>query len=467
MCTTVLVGKRASRRGSTLIARNCDAEAPIQPVKLITVKENEKVTGTYHSNITGFSEKIPSSSYRYQMIPFVDSKTSGIFGEAGINSQNVGMSSTESIFSNSDVLAIDPLTEKGLGEDSLLNMVLPYISSAREGVEFLGKIIKSAGSHEGNGVIFSDNDEIWYMEMPCGHHWVAQRIPDDCCAVIANQSIIEEIDFDDSANFLYSEGIQEFVNDHHLNPDYNGFNFRHIFGTSTAQDRRYNTSRVWYGQKYFGLESDDPTSSNMPFVFKPNRKLSYEDVGYVLSSHYDESIYDPFNDEDTTAKKKFRPISMNRTAESHILEIRNDVPDEIAGIFWLNMAPTAFNPYVPFYANSNDSSISYNDTSLTFDISQAYWISRALSVLVERDYDKLITTNTGYMVAAKTLANQLVLDTDNETKKMNKNELTDFLTKRNEENSKKMNDLAMKQIGDLVSQGLGLSRLTFDITKDV
>lgn len=30
-----------------------------------------------------------------------------------------------------------------------------------------------------------------------------------------------------------------------------------------------------------------------------------------------------------------------------------------------------------------------------------------------------------------------------------------------------MNDLAMEQIGLLVSQGLSLSKLTFDITKDV
>ncbi|MHC5227912.1 C69 family dipeptidase [Enterococcus sp. LJL99] len=467
MCTTVLVGKKASRTGSTIIARNCDTEAPIQPVKFITVKENSKTTGIYHSVLTKFSEKYPSKSLRYQMIPFVEKETLGIFGEAGINSLNVAMSSTESIFGNTFVLAIDPLTEQGLGEDSLLNMVLPYITSAREGVEYVGKLIEKNGSHEGNGIIFSDKDEIWYMEIPCGHHWVAQRIPEDHCAVIANQSIIEEVDFEDAANFMYSKGIQAFVEEHALNPDSATFNFRHIFGTSNLQDRKYNTARVWYGQKVFGHENTSPIADDMPFTFKPAHKLTTEDVGYVLSSHYDETKYDPFNENDLVSARAFRPISMNRTAESHMLEIRNNVDPEFAALIWINSSPTAFNPYVPFYANSNDTSSLYNDTSLTFDIHQAYWVSRTLAVLVERNYDKLAFSNFGYLSNAKALANHLVYLTDNEAKNYTGEALTEYLTKKNEANAQEMNNSAMTQIGSLVSQGLGLSKLTFDITKDV
>lgn len=43
----------------------------------------------------------------------------------------------------------------------------------------------------------------------------------------------------------------------------------------------------------------------------------------------------------------------------------------------------------------------------------------------------------------------------------------EFLTEQNNKNIDKMNALAMKHIGDLVQRGLGLSKLTFDITKDV
>ncbi|WP_427814880.1 C69 family dipeptidase (plasmid) [Enterococcus sp. 22-H-5-01] len=467
MCTTVLVGKKASRTGSTMIARNCDTEKPIQPVKFISVKEDEVTSGTFHSVLTNFSKEYPQKALSYQMIPFVEQETLGIFGEAGINAKNVAMSSTESIFSNPSVLAIDPLTTEGLGEDSLLSMVLPYIASAREGVKYVGAMIEKAGSHEGNGIIFSDKDEIWYMEIPCGHHWVAQRIPDEHCAVIANQSIIQEVDFSDDENFMYSPGIQTFVERYSLNPDETTFNFRHIFGTSNLQDRKYNTARVWYGQKYLGYENASPTAEDMPFTFKPAHKVTVDEVGYVLSSHFDETEYDPFNKNDEQKAHAFRPISMNRTAESHILEIRNNVPAEIAGLLWLNSGPTAFNSYVPFYANSNDTSSLYNETSLTFEFNQAYWRSRLLAVLVERDYDKLAFSNFGYLTDAKTLAHHLIFETDNNASHRTGKELRDYLTTCNEENALKMNQLALKHIGDLVSQGLDLSQLTYDITKDI
>lgn len=470
MCTTVLVGKKASRTGSTMIARNADAEEPIQPVKFIHVAKDENGSGEYRSTVSTYHEEYPKHSLGYHMIPFIESerKELGIMGEAGINSLNIAMSSTESIFGNPSVLAIDPLTEKGLGEDSLLNMVLPYIRSPREGVEYVANIIAQYGSHEGNGIIFSDCNEIWYMEIPCGHHWVAKRLPDDCCAVIANQSLIEEIDFSDTENFMYSPGIQEFVTKHHLNPDETGFNFRHIFGTSTKEDRKYNTARVWYGQKILGLDQADPTASDMPFCFKPDRLLTVADVGRVLSSHYDETCFDPFNENDPINAKAYRPIAMNRTAESHILEIRNHVPAEIAALFWVNSGPTAFNPYVPFYTNSYDTAPAYNQTSPTYDSNQAYWLSRTLAVLVERDYAKLSYANFDYLTAAAILTNQLVLQTDalyQNTK--DSTSVAEFLTQQNAKNAEQVVALTKKHIGELIEKGLGLSKLTFDITKDV
>lgn len=469
MCTTVLVGKNASRTGSTMIARNADAEAPIQPVKFIHVKADQNGKGEYRSTVSEYTEDYPEHSLAYHMIPFIESERPelGIMGEAGINSLNIAMSSTESIFGNPSVLALDPLTKRGLGEDSLLNMVLPYIRSAREGVTYTANIIAQYGSHEGNGIIFSDKDEIWYMEIPCGHHWVAVRLPDDCCAVIANQSLIEDIDFTDSEHVMYSKGIQEFVNQNRLNPDREGFNFRHIFGTSSKEDRKYNTARVWYGQKYLGLDNSDPTASDMPFCFKPNRLLTVADVGAVLSSHYDETVYDPFNENDVVQATMYRPIAMNRTAESHILEIRNHVPEEIAALFWLNSGPTAFNPYVPFYTNSEDTAPAYHHTSPKYDNSQAYWLARELAVLVERDYQTLSYANFDYLTAAAILTNQLVAQTDRLYQEGDREDTVAFLTKQNQQNAEKIIDLTKKHIGELIEKGLALSKLTFDITKDV
>lgn len=83
----------------------------------------------------------------------------------------------------------------GLDEDCMVNVVLPYIDSARGGVKRLGALIAKYGSAAGNSVLFSDKDEIWYMEIVTGHHWVAQRIPDDAYAIAANRVSIQEVDF--------------------------------------------------------------------------------------------------------------------------------------------------------------------------------------------------------------------------------------------------------------------------------
>lgn len=248
-CTTILVGKQATIDGSTMAARNDDTFLPLTPQKFVIYPAFQGQSKTVISNQNGFHGQTPADGYRYQGTPNVDVEHEGVYDENGFNEKNVGMSATESVYANERVLAFDPLVEDGLAEDSIVEMVLPFIDSARNGVEYLGQLIAQYGSPEGNGVIFSDNNDVWYMEIVTGHHWVAQRIPDNAYAATGNRVAIQEVDFSDHDNFMWSVGIQEFVSDHHLNPDDHGWNFRHIFGTATQFDQHYNTPRQWYAHR--------------------------------------------------------------------------------------------------------------------------------------------------------------------------------------------------------------------------
>ncbi|WP_281510422.1 C69 family dipeptidase [Lactobacillus taiwanensis] len=264
--------------------------------------------------------------------------------------------------------------------------------------------------------------------------------------------------------------IREFVDGNNLNPDPNEFNFRHIFGTSNARDRCYNTPRVWFGQRYLGHIAFSPTSNNLDFSFKPDRKLKREDVGYVLSSHYNETIYDPLADDTPKDDRtKFRPISMARCAESHILEIRNKVPAGIAGIAWFNFAPTAFNPYVPFYANANGTAPQYENTTDTYSPEEAYWLSRTVAALIQPSYNEmksLLSGLDGFLPTADQLTHHLVHVTDEKAEKLSGQKLTQYLTKANAANAQKVLDLTHKTVGDLVKRELTLSRLSFSINTD-
>jgi len=468
-CTSVLVGKAATVDGSTLIARNDDTFLPLTPQRFyVHPAEHDQPKRTWVSNQNGFTAPIPSDGYRYMATPNVEVDKEGVYAESGFNEKNVAMSATESVYGNPAALAFDPLVANGLAEDSLQTMVLPYINSARDGVRYLGNLIKEYGSPEGNGVLFSDHDEVWYMEIVTGHHWVAQRIPDDAYAVTANQVAIQQVTFDDPDNFMFSEGIQEFVTTNHLNPDQDGWNFRHIFGTSTEKDRHYNTPRVWFGQHVLNPEIEqDPQSSDLPFICRTSHKISVEDVEYILSSHYNETQYDPLGPGDGADKLKFRPIAMNRTQNSHVLQLRNDVPADRSAIFWLNFGVPAFSPYVPFFANATDTDPSYSQTPVHLDDVSAYWMYRKMSMIVESHYVQFIEQDTDYVTAAKQNLRTHVATALAGAKDLTGDALTAYLTDQNHQVVADMRKVTTQLTNDLIEKGLTLSHLTFNMDKNL
>ncbi len=142
-CTTVLVGKKASIDGSTMIARNDDTFLPLTPQRFYVEPAVNDQKGEWASNQNGFKAPLPKKAYRYSLTPNVEVDKEGVYAESGFNEKNVAMSATESVYGNERALAFDPLVEDGLAEDSLQSMVLPYIDSARDGVKYLGALIKN------------------------------------------------------------------------------------------------------------------------------------------------------------------------------------------------------------------------------------------------------------------------------------------------------------------------------------
>lgn len=470
-CTSILVGKKATIDGSTIIARNDDTFHAVSPHKFIQHPAVHNQPGrVLKSWLNGFSAELPANAYRYPGVPNVDYKKLGYYEESGINEKNVAMSATESTYGNERVLSFDPLVKDGLDEDCIVNMTLPYIDSAREGVKYLGNLISKYGSPAGNSVLFSDNDEVWYLEIASGHHWVAQRIPDDAYAICANQVSIQEVNFNDADNFIWSPGIENFVAKNQLNPDHSGFNFRHIFGTSNEKDHHYNTPRVWYGQKYFNPEIiQEPESDNLPFILHPAHKITPEDIEYILGSHYNETPYDPLVKSNDNRKYLYRPIGLNRTQNSHILQIKNDVPKEVAAIMWLCIGYPTFAPYIPFFTNMNDTAPSYRDTKLYYHENDAYWLYRSLSVLVESNYQSFNQMNLDYLTELKqkfrTRVAEITKDALNTG--LTGEKLTDYLTEANQKTVAQAEKRTRDFMGELYTKGMNLSHLTFTMDRNL
>ena len=195
-CTTILVGKNASYDGSTMIARNDDSGAGHYMPKKFVVVHPEERQKVYRSVISHVEIELPDNPLRCTSMPnAVDGE--GIWAASGVNAKNVAMTATETITSNPRVLGADPLVvyepakdgkeEKagGIGEEDIVYIVLPYITSAREGVKRLGSLLETYGTYEMNGIAFQDKDEIWWLETIGGHHWIARRVPDDVYAKLS------------------------------------------------------------------------------------------------------------------------------------------------------------------------------------------------------------------------------------------------------------------------------------------
>jgi dipeptidase len=419
-CTTLLVGKRASYDGSTIVARNEDSEAGQFNPKCLRVIEPVDQPRHYRSVLSHLELDLPSDPMRYTSLP--DASTArGVWGEAGINTCDVSMSATETLTTNERVLGADPLVELvcatgtpgeaswqpervgGLGEEDLLTVVLPYIHSAREGVARLGSLLEEYGTYESNGIAFSDVDEVWWLETVGGHHWIARRVPDDCYVTAPNQLGIDSFDLTDAmgeaTDHLCSPDLVEFVEKNHLDlglgdPRVDGHRIldaRAAFGSASDADHVYNTPRAWAMQRFLNPHAEpwdvpdqglDPDSDDIPWCRVPERKVTIEDVRYTLALHYQGTPYDPFGrDGDEVTRHLLRPIGINRNGQLSVAQVRPDAPAACRSVQWVAYGCNVFNALVPLYANVDRAPAYLASTPATPTTASHYWTNRIIAAL--------------------------------------------------------------------------------------
>ena len=408
-CTTILVGKNASIDGSTMIARNDDnANGKFAIKKLVKTEPNMQLR-KYKSVISKVEIDLPNNPLPYTSFPTVGGNE-GLWCAQGINSKNVGMSATETITTNPRVLGADPLVvykkeeDKeiigGIGEEDLVYITLPYINTAREGVKRLGSLLEKYGTYENNGIAFNDENEVWYLETIGGHHFIARRLPDDMVVALPNQLGLDYFDLKDALgeqkDFICSADLKEFILNNHLaNSISDIINPRLIFGSKSDSDHVYNTPRAWFMDRYLcpsikhGGENAvyTPESNNIPWCVKPEFKVSIEDVKYLLSSHYQGTMYDPYSNVGSKADKKYRTIGINRTSLLSLCQIRPYAINDKKGLLWFTFASNPFNAFSLYISSGNNVDNYFGGTKEIVDTANFYWANRIISALADPHFN--------------------------------------------------------------------------------
>ena len=343
-CTTILVGKKASYDGSTIIARNDDSGSGHYTSKKLAVINPEEQPKIYKSVISHVEIELPEDPMRYTAMPNAE-EGEGIWAACGVNEAHVGMTATETITSNPRVLGADPLVRYqpakdgkeeisgGIGEEDIVYIVLPYIHSAREGVKRLGSLLEQYGTYEMNGIAFQDADEIWWLETIGGHHWIARKVPDDVYVMMPNQFGMDQFDLEDALSnqkeYMCSADLKEFVEKYHLNLSQDGtFNPRDIFGSHDDSDHVYNTPRAWY------------------------------------------------------MARCLNPSTMNWDGP--------DAGEDSRAIEWVAFASNVFNTAAPFYTDVEKVPEYFSNTTGDASTDNFYWASRMIAAMADASYSKSI-----------------------------------------------------------------------------
>ncbi|AKH89122.1 C69 family dipeptidase [Edwardsiella tarda] len=394
-CTTILIGSAATRDGSRIIARTEDHDPLLSKVLLKHPARTQRQSH-FQANENAFRCPLPALAQAYSV--FANGKIGKsaeqmTWGAAGFNQSGVGMTATETIFANPQILACDPyLPTSGITEDSITDVVLPYITSAREGAARLGELIETYGAGEGFGVAFIDRDEIWYLETGSAHQWLATRLPESRYFVTGNQGRLRAYDPDDQENYMASATLITFAQQQGFyDAERDGaFDFERVYTRhDDPHDHYYNYPRVFALQQLYTPDTARDLQRPHDFaVFEqPQAPLDVEAVKQGLRNSYQNLGRQPYAE---TPDYTWRPISLFRTQQSHILQSRSGLPAELADVEYISYGMPSLSVYIPCYPQAiDDFPLAYRTvTDGTAEDISAQWQFRKLQTLAMQNYTR-------------------------------------------------------------------------------
>ncbi len=433
-CTTILVGRDASADGCAYAGRTADASEMLSSRIEIFPASDEEGTFVFVDPENGAKVTLPKANRRCVIEPLYSSDPD-LWWESGINDAGVGISATESIRICDAVLSVDPFTESGISEGNIPRLVLPYVSSAREGAERLGSLVGQYGMTSPEAVAFIDDESIWYIEVLSGHQWAAHRLPDDEYACIGNDCLLDFYDPSDTENWMGSEGLAALAEEAGTYTELDG-RF-HLALSFSPGKRDYSQLRIWASRRYFNNASPDgyDVSEQYTFSLKPDKKIALEDIFALTRDRHENT---PLA---TDVVGTTRPIAIDRTSQSHMFQFRSgSVP-----VMWSCLTAPEFGVYLPVYGNITSVPQGLTASPPAWDESSFSWQLRLIS-------DLAVTDRKQYSAQVRSPFAKLEKEFINEVQNMpnpTEAEASDCLEKVNADAWSVMNEVKAELITDV------------------
>ncbi len=397
-CFTIVVGKAAAADGSVLLAHNEDdrEEGKIFFVNVHKIPQKSYKAGeTILLKNKGSLPQVPQTfGFLWLQIPGAE------FGDSYINENGVVIASNQ-CSSREDKPV---LTNGGIGF-MLRRIMAERATSAKNAVEIAGKLIDQWGYYSpGRTYAIADATEAWVFHAVNGKHWIAQRVPDDQAAVIANRYTIENVNLADKKNYRGSPDIIDYaVKRGWYHPGKDGeFNFARAYSLPGNYAAELNVLRQWRGTALLAKKRYKPDEP-LPFSFSPRRNIRPTDLFNVLRDHYEGTEYDltaGYKEGSPNSAGK-RTICTESTQYAFVAQLREELPKEIAYLVWIAFRRPDSNAFSPWYVSITSPPEGYNrgnsETALEnhfnpppsfsrFNPNYAFWNFAKLSDLVDQSY---------------------------------------------------------------------------------
>lgn len=408
-CTTFMIGKDASVDGSTMLTIHQDT--PTYDPRLTFIPAKDHAPGTmkrlydypqYERWWDGYGNWIDAEGEDklaaiIPEVPHTNAYMRGLFGVMNEYQVSMGMPTLAAIY---EELAND---QAKLRLTQLSYVALERAKTAREAIQIMGSLAEEFGFKgeytPGKGLSVGDPNEVWLFHImgpgPYWEHgskdylgaiWLAQRIPDDHVGVFPNGFSIQEVDFEDTDNFMYSSNLKSFAVEMGWFDEKSGeaFNALEVYTNSTPQFPWGTPERQWRAYQFLAPSLNLPNPDEIltmkgpkgypyryPFSVKVEKKISAADLMGFNRDHLEGTYMDltqgplagPFGIPTRTMGTYFkvgdevvveaRAIQGDSTQYTEVCQMRSWLPNDIGGVIWWAPGRPNTSVYVPLYCGIN------------------------------------------------------------------------------------------------------------------